>query len=148
MSCGYFPYTVVAREEKIVLRNPEAGMSYPQRVVANLIFAARHLSSSDWVGNLTGPYDSAALHLRKPYSIMEKQDKAPRHSLPAAPGIPSNYQEADLNFTQATRAASEIGACQSVLSIGDCGAGVLNGGPRYEQQWMLRQAAIPAVLPV
>ena len=131
-----------------MLRNPEAGMSYPQRVVANLIFAARHLSSSDWVGNLTGPYDSAALHLRKPYSIMKKQDKAPRHSLPAAPGIPSNYQEADLNFTQATRAASEIGACQSVLSIGDCGAGVLNGGPRYEQQWMLRQAAIPAVLPV
>lgn len=100
--------------------------SYPQRVVANLIFAPRPLSSPGWVGNLTGHYDTAARHLRKPYAFLEELDLAPRDSLVAAPGIPSGCPDADLGFTQATRASSEIGACQSDLPKGDCGAGVLN----------------------
>ena len=120
-----FQNTVVARDEGVVLRNPEAGQSYPQRVVANLIFAARPLSSPGWVGTVTGPYDTAARHLRKPYSTLEKLDMAPRHFLAPAPGIPSGYPDADLDFTQAMRASSELGACQSGLPIGDCGAGFL-----------------------
>ena len=120
-----FHNTVVARDEGIVLRNPEAGQSYPQRVVANLSFAARPLSSPSWVGNLTGHYDTAARHLRKPYAILEELDLSPHHALVATPGIPSGYPDADLDFTQAARASSEIGACQSGLPIRDCGAGVL-----------------------
>lgn len=124
-----FHNTVVARDEGIVLRNPEKGQSHPQRVVANLIFAARPLSAPGWVGNLTGQFDTAVRHLRKPYASLEELDLAPRHALVAAPGIPSGYPDADLDFTQATRAFSEIGACQSDLPTGDCGAGVLRRWP-------------------
>lgn len=120
-----FQNTVVARDEGIVLRNPEAGQSYPQRVVANLIFAARPLSSPGWAGNLSGHYDTAARHLRKPYASLEELDLAPRHALAATLGIPSGYPDADLDFTNMTRASSEIGACQSGLPQRDCGAGVL-----------------------
>lgn len=120
-----FQNTVVARDEGIALRNPGAGRSYPQRVVANMIFAARPLSSPEWAGNLTGQHDAAARHLRKPYAPLEELDLAPRHAPAATPGIPSGYPDVDLDYTQQTRAASEIGACQTGLPVRACGAGFL-----------------------
>jgi len=120
-----FHNTVVARDEGIVLRNPEAGQSYPQRVVANLIFAARPLSSPGWVGNLTGHYDTAARHLRKPYAFLKELDLAPHHALVATPGIPAGYPDADLDYTYQTRVTGEIGACESGLPMRDCGMGFL-----------------------
>jgi len=124
-----FQNTVVARDEGIVLRNPESGQSYPQRVVANLIFAARPLSSPGLVGNLTGQYDTAARHLRKPFASLEELDLAPHPILSATPGIPSGYPDADLDYTHQTRATGEIGACQSGRPMRVCGAGVFKRWP-------------------
>ncbi|MBT9591760.1 MAG: right-handed parallel beta-helix repeat-containing protein [Thiobacillus sp.] len=120
-----FHNTVVARDEGIVLRNPEAGHAYPQGVTANVIFAARPLSSPGWVGNLTGPYDSAARDLRKPFASLEELDLAPHPFLSATSSIPAGYPDADLDYTYQTRVTGEIGACESGRPIRDCGMGFL-----------------------
>ena len=123
-----FQNTVVAQDAGIVLRNPEVGLAYPQRVTANLTFAARPLSSPGWAGNLTGQYDIAARHLRKPFANLAEIDVAPRHTLTAITSIPSGYPDAGLDYTQQGRLASEIGACQSGLPVKACGARVLKRG--------------------
>lgn len=124
-----FQNTVLAQDAGIALRNPEAGRSYPQRVTANMIFAARPLSSPGWAGNLTGQYDTAVRYLRKPFAFLEELDLAPRHAMAATSGIPSGYPDADLDYTNKRRASGEIGACLAGAPEGDCGAGVLQRRP-------------------
>lgn len=70
--------TVLARDEGIALRQREGAPEFSQRVMRNLVFAARPLLGGEQADNLAGTWEVAASHLARPYAELTGLDLSPR----------------------------------------------------------------------
>ncbi|MDD5390609.1 MAG: hypothetical protein PHD37_14800 [Gallionellaceae bacterium] len=116
-----FHNTVLARGHGIrILRREGTAPAWPQRVLRNLVFAARPIAGGEAVDNLTGGVDGAARFLKKPYAELEQLDLAPRMTLagevwPDSLGLDA-YPDSNQDFDRRARLAPVLGACISGLT--------------------------------
>ena len=108
-----FYNTVVASATGIVIRKPEADVQklvveYPQRVLANAVFAKSPIRAEQQEGNVTADFAAAQDYLRSPETL----DLRPRKKLTARFEPPSleNYPDGRQDFGGNSRQAGEVGA--------------------------------------
>lgn len=111
-----FHNTILARGHGIrVLQREGTPPAWPQRVLRNLVFAARPVAGGEADDNLAGGVDGAARFLKKPYAEWGQLDLAPRMTLagelwPDSLGLDA-YPDSDKDFNGCTRRAPVLGAC-------------------------------------
>ncbi len=112
-----FNNTVVAAGNGIIIRPPQADvqrlvMAYPQRVVANAIFATIPLVAESQTGNITGAFASAGNYLNKPLARLGEMDLRPREQLTSRFSVipMQKYKAWNLDFDANPRQHNEVGA--------------------------------------
>ncbi len=112
-----FYNTVMAAGTGIIIRKPNADVQklmadYPQRVLANVVFAEVPIRAELLSGNFTGKLSAAQNYLNKPLARLGERDLRPRAKLTAKfdTAVMQNYLERDLDFSGNFRQADEVGA--------------------------------------
>ena len=109
-----FYNTVVASGAGIHLARREGDPTYPQRLMANAIFARAPLSGHAYGGNIVDRYEAAREYLIRPFSPLGQMDLAPqpgrRQSAPIDTARLRIYPEWNSDFDGRLRAAGALGA--------------------------------------
>ncbi len=112
-----FYNTVIAAGTGIIIRKPNADVQklaadYPQRVLANVVFAEVPIRAELLSGNVTGQLSAAQNYLNKPLARLGERDLRPRAKLTAKfdPASMQNYLEWNLGLNGDLRQAGEVGA--------------------------------------
>lgn len=110
-----FHNTVLARGEGIALRQREGAPEFSQRVVGNIVFAARPLLGGEQGDNVTGGPDAAERYLAKPHAELAGLDLSPRIRPPKMAGRPlqagAMYPDNQVDIDGRPRATPFPGAC-------------------------------------
>lgn len=110
-----FHNTVLARGEGVALRQREGAPEFSQRVVGNIVFAARPLLGGEQGDNVTGGLDAAERHLAKPHAELAGLDLSPRARLPKMAGRPPQagamHPDSQVDIDGRPRATPFPGAC-------------------------------------
>ncbi len=107
-----FHNTLVVRDHGIVVRM--ADPRFRQMVVGNAVFAQTPIQAPDQSDNVTGKFDAAGSHLKKPFDGWATRDLRPRPGALLGPPIDlapfAGFLEIDRDFTGAPRNGKTRGA--------------------------------------
>lgn len=110
-----FHNTVLARDEGIAVRRREGQTDAPQRVLNNLVLAARPLLGVDPRANHSGALHDAARWLVRPATELGLLDLAPRLDMACAAasqaGVAEEHVDGRLDYNGRPRVGCEFGAC-------------------------------------